>query len=165
MISSDAVARTILALATLVGAATVFFPFGSSAAGTSIVRPVYLFTVEAMFAAAYLAALITSVFDRYVNDHTRTKYLFSLYMSIVGLYTTSAMFYLHLSWYIRTPDVDTEAELLALTGQYVTEPLAAACAASIAAKMINVGAFLALLHADGAARARSGKSPSKYIIF
>ena len=148
---------------TFLGVATVAFPYGTSLTSASTTPPIWLWIVEATLLGSFLIAVLFALFDtKFWRQHVRPlkhknwygTRLFLPYIAMIGTLCSGIGFYVQLVWYLNHSEIVTLADLNAAPG-YEASGYTAACAVSIAMRVVTAVSFFILLFSDAGTRANA----------
>lgn len=141
-----------------------FVPFGSTACGLWVSVSLFVTVFAAGMLFAFVGLLLAALIDYRVaknknevhtvdEDVTRTEdRRFTIFYAFLGTFVYGLILFVNLVWVLQNWDVDTKTELLAETGHFVSEPLAATAALSSGMAAFVAGSFVIMLYTNVIAR-------------
>ena len=157
-------AKLIACVLAIVSGIMAFVPFGSTACGLWVGVPFFvtLFSAATLlaFAGLFLASLVEYRLAKNKNEvHTVDEGItrtedrrFTIFYAFLGTFVYGLVTFVNLVWTLQNWNIDTKSELLAETGKFVSEPLAAVAAVSSGMAAFVTGAFVVMLYSNVVSR-------------
>lgn len=141
-----------------------FAPFGTTACGVLLASSLFSSITSALMLGGFLVLLVAGLVEYHMardknrssgadDDEARIEdRRFAIFYTFVGAGCYSLITFLNAMWTISNWSINTQAQLVASTGKYVTEPFAAVAAASSVLAFFVTMAFATMLYTNTVGR-------------